>query len=285
MHCTNTWFSSRLAPLCTTALAAITIFVAAPAFSDRGSSGGSSTSDTLASLRAVNSKLFDVPGTPTALTKQWVNASFGAMGNPDKLPGVLRTEVICDLVGPFGKMNFNVTASGAGDVRFVHTIESTDATAPRRRTTYVLTPNSNVVYVDDGSGQKRCELPQTQVDTFRRIGDIWNPLLLAMGQFEQVDSTTTQTVGARTYTVLTMGKPKIDGLTAGKVYLDSATALPMMVETTVTRDIPISGKYTITSWNSIAGIQVPATATVEGPDGTCTLTFTKIALYTSSGAL
>jgi len=264
--------------------------IAHPAFAQRGGSGGGGTSGGGSSptdyLPGLNKVIFSVPETPTTLTKNWMNAALVAMGNPQKLANIRRTEFVCEMAGTFGGLVLEVAASSDGAF-FWKQIHSAPVKGPPERTmTLQLSADSRGARAgNDDDAEIAVELSEDVTKILRRSSDLWNPVLTTLGQFGTVEKVDSVMLGSRACTRLTMGSPRLQGLTSGLLYLDAVTSLPVAVETNVVRDIPISGQYTITEWQTVSGINVPRTLLVTGPDGTCTLTFHQVKLYGPSGEL
>lgn len=248
-----------------------------------GNSGNSGPVDHVSSL---NPLLYSVAPGINSTTRTWMNLVLNAMGSPSKLGQIVKSEFTCEMTGSFGTMSLSVMSSTTGEFTFHQTVRSPVAGVPGRTTIYTYSPSSGELKASCNGGQSIViDVTDECMALLRRTADLWNPVLTMIGQFESVDQVGIGQLGTTWCTVLTMGKPRIEGLTAGKIYLNNATLLPLGTETTVTRDIPISGKYTITGWQTIAGINVPRTAEIQGPDGTSQLTFTSVRLYGTSGEL
>ncbi|MBX3355291.1 MAG: hypothetical protein KF724_06300 [Phycisphaeraceae bacterium] len=274
-----------------TALAAVTVTMAGTQGAsgnsrDRsGDNGGTNGTGTqlIEPIDRIDRRLFSVTTTPTALTRQWMNSVLTATGSPQKHSNLSRFEFTCVVTGSFGTMTLEVASRNTGSVFFSQEIESTNRFDPIRLLKFEILDTSGRVTASDGDQPMTIPLPAEVMSALRRAGDIWSPMLTMLGQFEQVQSVSTQVIGLRTYTVLTMSQPKLPGMTEGRIFIDTTTGLPAMVDTTVLRDIPISGRYTITAWQTISGMQIPLTMILDGPDGRSNLTFTHMALYDTNG--
>lgn len=242
-----------------------------------GGSGGS-VPDYIASFNS--SSLYKVDPSMSSLTRSWMNEALASMGSADKIAQIGKSEYVCEVAGPFGTMKLSVSRTFSGNLKFEQEVRPSTPGAPARVISYDFIASPPEFRAFDTSGDPLILEPSEEaIEVLRRTADLWNPVLAVLDQFGSVESVDAGTVGSTPCTVLTLGSPRLDGLTEGKLYLDAVTKRPVSVETTVTRDIAISGMYTITAWQTIAGIQVPLTLDVTGPDGKSTVTFTDIRLY------
>jgi len=261
------------------ALTAMIVGFGLPAFGQN--TGNTGQIDYVATL---NPTLYSVAPAMSATTRTWMNLALNAMGSPAKLGQIVKSEFACELTGTFGKMTLSVMSSSTGEMTFQQVTRPTGV--PGRTISYALSPNAAQFTASSNGGDPIVIQPTAEcVAMLRRTADLWNPVLTTMGQFGSVDQVGYSQIGTTWCAVLMMGTPRVEGLTAGKLYLNAATALPLAYETTVTRDIPITAKYTITGWQTVAGIMVPRTVEMQGPDGTSLLTFTSVRLYGTSGEL
>lgn len=277
---TGSWIPIRLVIVAVLgALAALTTPVHAQR-SGGGTGGSGSTTDYLSTLNRV---IFPLPATTTATTRTWANRALAAAGSPEKLALIERVELSCVLTGQFGSMILDIQSRSSGGVVLTQTMEATSKDDEQRSTTFQVSAGSDRATVSDGGDPIALELPDSMLAFIRRAADIWSPTLTVLGHFESVESVSTQVVGMQTCSVLTMGKPRLEGLTDGKLYLNALTGLPVMWESTIVRDIPISGKYTILTWQTVSGIMVPLTVAVETPEGTALLIFNRVAFFRGNG--
>lgn len=263
------------------ALATMIAGLSIPAFGQNGGNTGST--DYVASL---NSTLFSVAPGMNVNTRYWMNQALNGMGSPTKLGQIVKTEFECELVGGFGKMTLAVMSSSTGEMTFSQVLRPATAGIPGRSIAYTLSTSPAQFTASSNGGDPLVITPTAEcIAMIRRTADLWNPVLTMMGQFGSVDSLGAAMVGTTPCAVLNMGSPRMAGMTSGRIYLNVNNYLVVATETTVTRDIPISGKYTIIEWQSVSGITLPKKVVMEGPDGVALLTFTTIRLYGASGLL
>jgi len=236
-------------------------------------------------LATLNARMFSIPKAPTALTRSWVNTVLNAQGGAEKLADLQRVEFTCELTGTFGVMTLDVTVSASGDLLFEQVVQTPYKGVPARSLTFSVTAGAERAVVGDGETKMAVPLAPGTLSALRRAGDMWNPMVTMLGQFEVIESVGAELVNGRPCLLLKMGKPRLDGLTTGSMWIDAVTFMPVAAETNVLRDVPISGKYTISDWQTVSGIQVPKSMSVVGPDGDTKLTFGKVKLYRGAGDL
>lgn len=260
----------------------VSALLATTVFGQRGSGDRTVLPDYLAT---VNPQLFSGPPTPTTLTRFWANTMLAAMGSPEKLANLARVHFYCELTGSFGTMALTIEANSRGETTFKQVLQSNEKGAPPRTISFSINSANERVVIGDGESENAAQIPPDALSALRRAGDMWNPVFTMMGQFERVESTTLTVLDGRSCTLLTLGTPRLPGLTSGKVWIDLATLLPVRYETNVLRDVPITGVSRITEWQLNSGIQIPRTILIDGPEGTSTLTFLKVGLFSTTGPL
>lgn len=236
-------------------------------------------------LATVPVRLFPRPAQISTDTRLWTNRGLHAAGGATTISQIQRVNIVCELESATTLMTLRISSMSTGEVRFEQTTQSLAPLAPGRTMRLVIPAETNLVLASDGAGTLEIPLPDNALAVLRRAGDIWSPMLTALGQFASFSEARPVTFNGRPCLAIRMQEPRLPGLLSGTLYLDAATFMPVGQETNMVRDILISGRTTILEWQTVAGIQVPKVIRLEGTDGTATLRFTSVSFITTSGPL
>lgn len=247
-----------------------------------GGKGGGTPADVLAT---VPTPLFSKPAKVTALTTTWTNLAFAAMGGTDNLTKISRVDATFEFENPAVKMDLEISAGNDGSARIIRTVECLNSKSPKEEVTISIPAKSSTISAIDKNGTQEFEASDETLATLKRVADMWNPMLTALGQFEEIERVEPAVYGGVACNALVLAKPRLPGLQSGKLYLDAATNLPVGYETNVVRDIVISGQSTILEWQTESSIKVPKMIRLEGPDGVTDLSIKQVKLTLVGGAV
>lgn len=261
------------------------IVAALPAAAQLSRGGGGTTGTVTDVLATIPTTMFSVPSTVTSTTRTWSNLAFTAMGGTSSLAKISRVDMTCVLETETVTMQLEITTVDGGDVRVRQTVEGIKPSSPPRTQTISLPAGSTTLTAIDDVGTQTFQVTAETAAVLRRAGDLWNPVLTMLGQFESVESVKRVSYGGKECNALILGKPRLPGLESGTLYLDATTNMPVGQETNVVRDILISGRSSILEWQTVSSIQVPKVIQMDGPDGITTLRITRLSLTLSTGTL